>query len=69
MFLLRLLFVILRRTALFGRPDFQPIDRDLSLREWRALLQGAGFTIAEAREWPSAPYTPIVHLLAAKVAP
>jgi SAM-dependent methyltransferase len=65
-FLLKLLLVVLRRTVLFGRPDFQPIDRDLSLREWRTLIEGAGFQIVQTRLWPSAPYTPIVRLVAAR---
>ena len=64
---LRLLFrlarVVVKRTLLFGRPDFQPIDRDRSADQWVVLLQEAGFTVGPVIGWPPAPRLPIVTLV------
>lgn len=61
--LLRLLSVVTRRTLLFGRAAFQPIDRDLSLNNWCAQLEEAGFAIQTVTEWPLAPLKPMVYLI------
>lgn len=64
--LFRLTRVLIRRTLLFGRPDFQPIDRDRTTEEWVALLQKAGFTVGPVIQWPSSPKLPIVTLIRAE---
>lgn len=66
-FIFRLGRVVLYRAILFGRPNFQPLDRDLSLDQWERVVKDAGFTIVTAREWPVAPLQPIVYLISAKV--
>ncbi len=64
---LRLAWTVLKRTALFGHPCFQPIDRDLTLEGWRAtLLESAGLQVFSVEQWPLKPLEPIVYLLAAK---
>ena len=60
-----LIRVVSRRVQLFGRPDFQPIDRDLGVDTWRELVTAAGFRETAFTAWPSAPYLPIVYLLSA----
>ncbi|MGH2458040.1 MAG: class I SAM-dependent methyltransferase [Chloroflexota bacterium] len=67
-FALRLARVVLLRAFLFGKPNFQPLDRDLSLDGWRQVLDEAGFRIVTLREWPAPPLKPIVYLVSAKVA-
>lgn len=64
-FLLKLGWVVAWRTLLFGRPDFQPIDRDLPLDDWCRLIEEAGFQFAALREWPEPPLKPMVVLFAA----
>ena len=61
--LFRLARVVVKRTLLFGRPDFQPIDRDRSADQWVVLLQEAGFTVGPVIGWPPAPRLPIVTLV------
>lgn len=63
--LLRLARVLIGRTLLFGRPDFQPIDRDQEPQQWAALLDARGFTVDQVRTWPVAPQVPIVTLVGA----
>lgn len=65
----QLLWVVARRQMLFGQAAFQPIDRDLSMKDWRALLHRAGFTITRTVEWPQSPLTPIVYLIGTEVGP
>ena len=65
---LRLIRVLLQRTFLFGKPDFQPIDRDISLEGWQRHLQKAGFEVVRIKEWPESPLKPIVYLFAVKAA-
>jgi SAM-dependent methyltransferase len=60
-----LIRVLVRRTLLFGRPDFQPIDRDYGIEEWLALLQASGFCIGTTSAWPEPPRLPIVTLVQA----
>lgn len=55
--------VMLKRTLLFGRPDFQPIDRDYSVDRWTELLQICGFHVARVVIWPEKPKFPIVTLV------
>lgn len=55
--------VVFLRLLLFGRPDFQPIDRDYDLDHWKGLLQDSGFQIEQAVAWPPAPRVPIVYLV------
>ena len=64
--ILSLAAVVIRRAMLFGRPDFQPIDRDLDMATWRRIVTAAGFEIFESAAWPTAPYEPIVYLLTAR---
>lgn len=61
----RLIRVLVKRTLLFGRPDFQPIDRDYSTKEWQHLLEKAGFQVEQVIEWPEKPKLPIVTLVRA----
>lgn len=65
-FLLRLIKVVIKRSLLFGRPDFQPIDRDSSLDEWKQALQTAGFSVDQVELWPPLPALSIVHLVRAQ---
>jgi len=66
---LRLLFklfrVLLKRTLLFGRPDFQPVDRDYTTDQWVHLLEETGFRVEHVLELPTAPKLPIVTLVKA----
>ncbi len=59
----RLIWVLLKRTILFGNATFQPIDRDLSLQEWKDLLINTGFDVITIVEWPTEPLMPIVYLI------
>lgn len=61
----RLAQVVTKRTLLFGRPDFQPIDRDLSIDEWLNMLDQAGFVVNHAMEWPRPPRMPLAYLVSA----
>lgn len=61
-----LIEAIVRRTLLFGQPVFQPIDRDLSLDEWLAMLTQTGFRVTAVQKWPAAPFKPIVYLISAQ---
>lgn len=60
---IRLGWVLLKRVLLFGRPIFQPIDRDKDAREWVALIEELGLSVAEVVEWPGPPQVPIVYLV------
>lgn len=66
---LRLLFklarIVLKRILLFGRPDFQPIDRDYSSAQWLTLIREAGFSISARQLWPLPPRLPLVLLIKA----
>jgi ubiquinone/menaquinone biosynthesis C-methylase UbiE len=62
----RLAGLVLKRTLMFGRADFQPIDRDMSLEEWAATIEQAGFELGAREKWPTAPYLPIVYLMFAR---
>lgn len=64
--LYRLARVLIKRTLLFGRPDFQPIDRDRSPNEWVDMLRQVGFHVETVIKWPPAPQLPIVTLVKAK---
>lgn len=55
--------VVFMRLLLFGRPDFQPIDRDYDLDHWKRLLHASGFQVEQAIAWPAAPKIPIVYLV------
>lgn len=59
----KLIWTIMVRTALFGRPTFQPIDRDMPLNEWLDLLATAGFEVEHTIDWPHPPLKPIVYLI------
>lgn len=61
--LARLIRVLVKRTVLFGRPDFQPVDRDYSTDQWVRLLEETGFRVEQVVEWPAAPKLPIVTLV------
>lgn len=63
--LFRLARVLIKRTLLFGRPDFQPIDRDLGTDQWVRLLEQTGFSVEQTLELPKAPDLPIVTLVKA----
>jgi len=63
----RLVGVVLKRMMMFGRPDFQPIDRDLDLDAWERELHAAGFAVQKRVEWPAEPLVPIVYLMSARV--
>lgn len=65
-FVLRLAGLVLKRILLFGRAAFQPIDRDLGLEAWQALLARSGFVVERCEAWPEPPLLPIVYLLAAR---
>jgi SAM-dependent methyltransferase len=67
-FVVRLATVVLKRWVLFGRPDFQPIDRDLPMQQWHDLVTSAGFSLEAMREWPEPPLEPMVFLLSARKA-
>jgi len=58
--ILGLVGVVLKRIILFGRPDFQPIDRDLELSRWEALVGDAGFEISRLETWPTPPKRAII---------
>lgn len=62
-FLLKLGWMLVKRTVLFGRPDFQPINRDLRIGEWKEMIEQQGFIVNQTLEWPRAPEIPIVYLL------
>jgi SAM-dependent methyltransferase/uncharacterized protein YbaR (Trm112 family) len=64
--LLRLGWVLSKRVWLFGKAAFQPIDRDLNIKEWVALVQSAGFIVKQTIEWPYDPQIPIVYLVHAE---
>lgn len=64
-FVLRLLEILVRRTLLFGRPDFQLIDRDYDIVEWKSLLVHSGFEVMTVSTWPNPPSIPIVYLVKA----
>lgn len=64
-FFTNLLWVLIKRTWLFGRPDFQPIDRDYDLAEWQKCLEESGFITKEVITWPISPEIPIVYLVKA----
>lgn len=57
--------VLVKRTLIFGRPDFQPIDRDYGLEQWTQVLEAAGFLVDKRLPWPEAPKVPIVYLVRA----
>ncbi len=63
--LFRLARVLVQRTLLFGRPDFQPIDRDFGTNQWVRLLEQTGFRVEQVLELPDAPKLPIVTLVKA----
>lgn len=63
--LFKLVRVLVKRTLLFGRPDFQPIDRDYSMDQWVHLLEQTGFRVDQVVAWPAAPKLPIVTLVKA----
>jgi SAM-dependent methyltransferase/uncharacterized protein YbaR (Trm112 family) len=63
--LARLIRVLVKRTLLFGRPDFQPVDRDYTTDQWVRLLEETGFRVEQETEWPAAPQLPIVTLVKA----
>lgn len=63
--LIRLLYVVVRRTLVFGNAVFQPIDRDLTDVEWSLLLEENGFRVSYVEEWPKRPFEPIVYLIQA----
>lgn len=62
-FLFNLIWVMVKRLWFFGRTVFQPIDRDLDIQAWKALLEKGGFEVVEMIEWPPEPETPIVYLV------
>ncbi len=57
--------VVMKRTLLFGRPNFQPIDRDYGSRQWISLIQQAGFAVHAHQLWPAPPNLPLVLLVKA----
>lgn len=59
----KLVWTVLLRTFLFGRPTFQPIDRDLTLEQWQRLIDEAGFRVEATVAWPHPPLKPIVYLI------
>jgi ubiquinone/menaquinone biosynthesis C-methylase UbiE len=62
---IRLAITMLKRVALFGRPDFQPIDRDLKANEWLSLLTAAGLEPRQRDFWPAPPESPMAFLVGA----
>jgi SAM-dependent methyltransferase/uncharacterized protein YbaR (Trm112 family) len=64
-FVWRLAFVVIKRTLLFGRPDFQPVDRDYRIEEWTRLIELIGLKLERVISWPDPPKAPIVVLLRA----
>ncbi len=63
--IVRLIRVMVKRTLLFGRPDFQPIDHDYTPKQWIEILEQSGFTIDQVMLWPEPPKLPIVTLVRA----
>ena len=63
--LVQLARVLVKRIQLFGRPGFQPIDRDYGLDEWIRMLEEAGFLVGKVVTWPDPPKLPIVYLVRA----
>jgi ubiquinone/menaquinone biosynthesis C-methylase UbiE len=63
--LARLIRVLVKRTLLFGRPNFQPIDRDCTTDQWVRQLEETGFRVEQVTEWPAPPRLPIVTLVKA----
>jgi len=62
-FLFNLIWVMVKRLWFFGKTVFQPIDRDLGIEAWKALLEKGGFEVVEMIEWPPEPEIPIVYLV------
>lgn len=62
-FLIRLSWVLFRRTLLFGRATFQPIDRDLEDGRWIEMIESAGFRVIKKISWPEPPLIPLVYLM------
>lgn len=62
---LRLAITMLKRFVLFGRPNFQPIDRDLQSNEWISLLSDAGLEARQRDYWPPPPESPMAFLVGA----
>jgi ubiquinone/menaquinone biosynthesis C-methylase UbiE len=60
-----LIRVLVKRILLFGRPDFQPIDRDLKIEDWVQVIERAGLHVDQVLAWPERPKLPIVTLLRA----
>lgn len=65
-FVLRLVKVVIKRFLLFGRANFQPIDRDIELDQWKRILDASEFIVQEVVNWPAEPEEPIVYLVHAK---
>jgi SAM-dependent methyltransferase len=63
--LFKLVRVLVKRTLLFGRPNFQPIDRDYEIDNWVRLLEQTGFQVDQVTAWPVLPELPIVTLVKA----
>ena len=65
-YLLRLIQIVTKRFLLFGKANFQPIDRDFNIQRWVDLIAACGLEIKQVSEWPSKPQIPIVYLVHAK---
>ncbi len=63
--LLKLAAIVLKRILLFGRPNFQPIDRDYDSAQWISLIRDTGFSIRARQLWPFPPRLPLVLLIQA----
>lgn len=63
--LYRLVYVVMKRIFLFGRPNFQPIDRDYDSARWTTLMKQAGFSLHAAQLWPLPPRLPLALLVKA----
>jgi ubiquinone/menaquinone biosynthesis C-methylase UbiE len=61
----RLIWILAKRIVLFGRPDFQIIDRDVDIDQWQEVIENSGFAVTDCVGWPGAPEIPIVDLVRA----
>ena len=66
LFMVRLLWILVKRVLIFRKAAFQPIDRDMEAQEWVSLLERSGFAVRRLVEWPDAPQLPIVYLVHAE---
>ncbi len=64
---LNLVVTMVKRIVFFGRPDFQPIDRDMSAAQWAGAFEKSGLRVEAIEEWPRHPELPLAVLMCALV--